>query len=142
MREIIFRGKTIQWNEWVYGDLINYRDNDKRILEQNLGAWNILECGHEVIPESVGQWTGLKDQNEIKIFEGDILKYEYNSHFNNFGIVKYSKDGFSVFMTKVNLEKCYHNTDNVNSEYLHYLNKDIDVIGNIFDNNDLLEDGK
>ena len=132
MREIIFRGKTIQWNEWVYGDLINYRDNDKRILEQNLGAWNILECGHEVIPESVGQWTGLKDQNEIKIFEGDICSTADNED-NSFsgGEIVFDEDLLAYLIYETNS----------GWRYLDVI-KHLEVVGNIFDNKDLLEEGK
>lgn len=52
-RTIKFRGKRIDNYEWVYGDLIQYRKNDSRILEQNFGEWDILESGYEVIPETV-----------------------------------------------------------------------------------------
>ena len=68
MREILFRGKTITDNKWVYGYytsdknghyiLVNYNDNIKQ---------------HTVYENSIGQWTGKHDKNGVKMFEGDIV---------------------------------------------------------------------
>lgn len=64
MREIKFRGKRIDNGEWVYGDLSQTKH--KKFIDNDYDR-------ARVFPETVGQYTGLRDKNGREIYEGDIV---------------------------------------------------------------------
>lgn len=129
MREILFRGKSVTDGRWVFGDLSNYgvcktitTVKDFRIIDS---------C--EVIPETVGQYTGLKDKNGTKIFENDIISAHPDELFPDDEIrlvVEWHDYGWFGKGSKGRYTS-------LESKWVSEL---FEVIGNRFDNPELLED--
>ena len=74
MRDILFRGKRADNGEWTEGYF--FKSWDKVFL-----LWGMTgDCPNmeEVVPETVGQYTGIEDDNDVRIFEGDIVEVSYD----------------------------------------------------------------
>ena len=135
MREILFRGKRTDCEAWVEGDLIQaFRGNQ-------LSSCSIMPntpttyCWR-VIPETVGQYIGLTDKNGKKIFEGDICRFKrYNDIYN--GKIVFNVKTASFIMWYQSIVGAY--SEKATHKMLLSVCNDIEVIGNIHDNTELLE---
>lgn len=118
MREILFRGKSKDTEEWIYGDLLQYADTAQIWKQTEDGKWNCI-----VDPSTVCQYTGLTEKNGRKIFEGDIVK-----DGNIYGAVVFDSH-YAQFM----IDDVYDGHQEY-SDWWH----EVEVIGNIFDNPELI----
>lgn len=129
MREILFRGKTESSKRWVVGDLLQWSDGEMCICENR----NHFEKDkYIVIPETVGQYTGLTDKNGKRIFEGDVVAgaLTWLEKKKN-GIVAFKGGSFGLIWYRGDIEQFNAFTSMCNIEY--------EVIGNVTDNPDLLK---
>lgn len=142
MREFKFRGKLISTNEWVYGSLINnaftkyskpvYYIFDETKIEYD--CWEDI-AGYldefEVYPETVGQFTGIIDENGQDVCEGDIVKYyEFNEE---------TQEVINMGIGAVYFDDNYEGNYTIKGEEPNSLGRYLIVIvGNIYENKELL----
>ena len=134
-REIKFRGKDRE--NWHYGDLVQeIRHNDNKLFDGTMTHIRNFEYKNgdyigdsfPVNSETIGQFTGLHDKNGKEIYEGDIVR-----KFNGIiGKVIYEHSEFIIDVT---------NNEKLDYGRLDLIENFVEVIGNIYDNPDLLEKG-
>lgn len=129
IREILFRGKYVDDDvdngEWVYGSLLYSGSEDQYYIVENDGE----ELSYPVSKETIGQYTGLEDKNSTKIFEGDIVLADFEYKDERMEVIFY-QCGF-----KLKSKNCEYYYD----YSIHDESADLEVIGNVFDNHELLE---
>ena len=130
MREILFRGKRMDNGDWVYGYYVHIGPVSCQrayIIPEYASSLYV----NEVDPSTVGQYTGLKDKNGKRIFEGDIAKVLQGKD-KDIAYVGFENGAFML----------YPKTGNIYERTLWeywYNDWDVEVIGNIHDNPELLE---
>ena len=162
-REILFRGKRTDNGKWECGDLLSPNEFNAIphiVYIDYLNEYgDIGEISTPVIPETVGQFTGLTDKNGVRIFEGDIFKFDdevwessYTScgtEYDSFAVENYGVVGFDEDMARFDFIKYKFNENSVEAD-LHENHTidfsefvcELEVIGNIHDNPRLLEWGE
>ena len=139
MREIKFRGKRIDKDEWVYGDLIhgvNHKSGKMYILPIRGGVMALGHGldpidGYEVIPETVGQYVGLMDLMTKDGYEGDIIERDASDGKGKVkGVIVFEEGQFRVAWFDKN--KGWNN-----SLYIHL--QDSKIIGKTYENPELLK---
>ena len=139
MREILFRGKRLDNGEWVEGGYKHEKVGDYLtavfiIQALTSGVWE----NHRVAPSTIGQFTGLCDKNGKKIFEGDIVNILGNQesadwkNVNYNALIAFLDGGFCAIDGTIE--------DHGFRRYaLARMDFDLEVIGNVVDNPELLE---
>lgn len=142
MRKILFKGKRTDNGEWVCGyyvlrkrpyfkdkgadfehvicdNLVIDDSNDKQFVDT-------IPITYSVDPETIGQYTGLTDTNGNKIFEGDIVWYDYKEER---GIIQWDNDTARFIIT------CSTFTVDFDNVYGY----ELEIVGNIYDNPEMME---
>jgi uncharacterized phage protein (TIGR01671 family) len=130
MREIKFRGKRKNGTEILIGDL-NHINGKVYILPRTKDTPLNSPDWFEVDEETVGQYTGLKDKNGKEIYEGDILKFILDNDVIEYGVVRFSTDGFWTSQNESNQEQLL--SDELNSNLVYQ------IAGNIHENPELIQ---
>ena len=140
MREILFRGRTVSESEylddgkWIKGSYTCFNGDEHRIYT----GYAETDCGDyypewfNVIPETVGQFTGLYDKNGKRIFEGDIVTGLFLHSMPVNGVVAFRDGSFGLLWDRAGAETFTPFTSMCNVQY--------EVIGNIHDNPELLNE--
>lgn len=130
MKDAEFGGKRTDNGEWIYG-FYGYKEYTKEtfIMVETIDM-NHLHCpsyftDYEIIPETAGQYTGQRDKNGAKIFEGHILTDGKNNY-----LVDFYKGAWDL--------KRDNNGDPWYKSLYRYA-KDCEIIGNVFENPELIE---
>ena len=158
IREVIFRGKRTDCGKWVEGCLNQHRGrvifdcccNAINANDYYINDWtekldtDLYGCVYKVIPETVGQYTGLKDKNRKKIFEGDIVKCTDTINDFEFNAVVEFGNPNGEYNWGYQLK--FISGEESNFDILCWVDMEetgayIEVIGNIHDNPELLEGG-
>lgn len=123
MRDVLFRGKRVDNGEWETGSLVITRSgcSDEQVFITDKMTGYLTP----VIPETVGQYIGAADKNGCKIFEGDVVLY-----FGEINLVEWNDFDASFSLLNEDDERCYFDAVDNDSMF---------IIGNIFDNPELLE---
>ena len=155
-REILFRGKRVDNGEWIEGYLFD--DGLPKPKRFFIGGFGIYEYDGipnqwainrqdftEVDPDTICQYTGLTDKNGKKIFEGDILRgFQYpfchDGEYNYYAEIIFANCSFMTYTHK-NPSSCVRGISDGNTELIEcWVSEDWEVIGNIYDNPELLDE--
>ena len=136
MRKITFRGKTVDRDRWVYGSLISLDDDCCYIVPMivrasTLSKRDLVRMEMEAVsPGSIGQYTGVKDKNGARVFEGDIVR----TQFGRIVRIEYRAVGGFVGFDMTAIE-CKHKCPWPDTAWFSY---NIEVVGNIHDNPEMV----
>lgn len=123
MREIKFRGKLINSGKWAYGNLCIRKTGTVIITPDE----TVLGTYGKVNPDTIGQYTGLKDKNGKEIYEGDIIYVN-------------PEDEVAFILWDEETARYIIQFKGWCADFDNYYGKELEVIGNIYNNPELLEE--
>ena len=131
MREILFKAKRIDNGEWVQGAVLFHDTDATTIFNQHMGNDSLQ--GFEVNPATICQCTGLKEKNGKKIWENDILMAHLDESYPEDATYETVEWGVAGWVT--------HEANSIDRQYLDEFDLEhFEVVGNIFDNPELLQE--
>ena len=145
MRDMLFKGKT-ESGMWIEGDLIHYESGEVAILERPFSKYGYesveIVRRTKVLVDTICQYTGLTDKNGNKIWENDIVKKHFYTDYDAYanseeyvGIVEFTDCAWVIKTKNANRECSRPIIESL--AYSHDVEY-FEVIGNIFDNPELL----
>lgn len=141
MRKIKFRGQRQSDNKWIYGDLL--QPTELCDIYEISDCESIDGSRYDIIKDTIGQFTGLYDKNGKEIYEGDIVKinahsYDFGFEKDKIGEIRFLEGCFGFYKQFSEKEYLFNElaTESGYGELDYY-----EVIGNIYDNPELLEEG-
>ena len=141
MREILFRAKRIDNGEWVSGYYVyDYAHNAHFIFKNQLVCPNCINdrridysvCDYEIDPDTLCQYTGIVDKNGKRIWESDIVSAWSEGKYAT-GMVKQRIDGLYIIYPAYQHNELWGLCPDKNRK------TNVEVIGNVFDNQELLK---
>ena len=145
MREILFRGKREDNGQWVIGFLSKTRGLDNKLHICIDYEEKGLMCSSIVVPSTIGQYTGLTDKNGNKIFDGDIIKNHFEIGVVKFGSYETPYRDWSAITQDIFSKHIGFYINWITLDYrkdIEFWNNKIKVIGNIYDNPELLKEAE
>ena len=150
MRQILFRGKCISDNSWVYGKTLIQHNLTHEIRITDYSVKDQVYTEARIKPETLGQYTGLKDKNDVPIYEGDIVESVSWTEFfttNSGEILKALRrpmlivfhEGAFCMMEDYHDSTIPPNYWDLRSNSNFSVSGDLRAIGNVFDNPELLK---
>lgn len=127
MRTIKFRGKRVENGEWVYGYLQKYQETHASrlcICAVSVRTWRDALL-YEVVPDTVGQFTGLLDKNGKEIYEGDVVNFD--NYLQGRSYVEFDRGCFWVA------------SHNYTTTLTYRVSLHTHIVGNIHDNPELMK---
>ena len=125
-RELLFRGQCFERGLWYEGMAVRASEPPYRICAIDIPE---KRTRVQVLPETVGQFTGLTDKNGEKIFEGDIVDILCENE--EIGVIEWEKDTAQFIVS----------ADGFCASFDNYSGHDLEIIGNIHDNPEMLREG-